>query len=87
MPKVDRVPSLKVGAASAGEVVSALGEPRGRGRARFAADLPEQQVWFYEYMQTDGRKVQLKMLLVFLEKDTYVGHLWFSSGQLVGATK
>lgn len=87
MPRVDRLQSLKVGASSAGEVVGALGEPRGRGQARFAVDLPQQQVWFYEYMQSDGRKVQLKMLLVFMDKDTYAGHMWFSSGQLLGATQ
>src|SRR5262245_26594756 len=87
LPKVDNVPSLKVGASTAGDVRGALGEPRGRGRARFAADLPEQDVWFYEYMQSDGQKVQLKMLLVFVDKDVYAGHMWFSSGQLVGATK
>ena len=87
LPKVENVPSLKVGASTASEVRNALGEPRGRGRARFAPDLPEQDIWFYEYTQIDGRKVQLKMLLVFVDKDVYAGHMWFSSGQLVGATK
>ena len=29
----------------------------------------------------------MKVLLVFMEKDLYVGHLWFSSGLLLGATK
>lgn len=87
MPRIDKLESLKGGASSAREVVVALGEPRGRGLARFGAELPEQQVWFYEYMQSDGRKVQLKMLLVFMDKDTYMGHMWFSSGQLMGATQ
>ena len=87
LPRVENVPSLKVGASTTGEVRNALGEPRGRGRARFSVDLPEQDVWFYEYMQSDGQKVQLKMLLVFVDKDVYAGHMWFSSGQLVGVTK
>lgn len=87
MPRVDRLQVLKVGASSAGEVVAALGEPRGRGQSKFEADFPETQVWLYEYMQSDGRKAKLKMLLVFMHNDLYVGHMWFSSGQLVGATQ
>ncbi len=85
MPEVDRLPSLKIAVSSANDVVSALGEPRGRGQARFAPDHPEQQVWFYEYTQSEGKKVKLKMLLVFMEKDVYAGYMWFSSGQLLEA--
>lgn len=87
MPRIDRLQTLTIGASNAGEVVRALGEPRGHGQSKFGPDLPEQQIWQYEYVQSDGRKVQLKMLLVFMDKDTYVGHMWFSSGQLVGAMK
>lgn len=86
-PRVDRLEALRIGTSTAGDVRNALGEPRGRGQARFAADLPEQQTWFYEYMQSDGRKVQLKMLLVFMDRDVYGGHIWFSSGQLLGVTQ
>lgn len=87
MPKVDRLQSLTVGASKAGEVVAALGEPRGRGQSKFDTSFPQTQMWFYEYMQIDGRKAQMKMLLVLMYEDVYVGHIWFSSGQLMGATK
>ena len=86
-PQVDRLQALRTGSSTASEVRNALGEPRGRGQARFAVDVPEQQIWFYEYMQSDGRKVQLKMLLVFMDGDVYGGHIWFSSGQLLGGTQ
>ncbi|MEW6688768.1 MAG: hypothetical protein AB1452_06705 [Pseudomonadota bacterium] len=86
MPQVERLQSLKLGGSRAGDVLGVLGEPRGRGQAGFAG-LPQQEVWFYEYMQSDGRKVQMKMLLVFMDQDLYAGHLWFSSGQLYGVTK
>lgn len=87
MPRIDSLQTLTIGTSKADEVVRALGEPRGHGQAKFGPDLPEQQVWQYEYMQSDGSKVQLKMLLVFMNEDTYYGHMWFSSGQLMGATK
>lgn len=87
VPRIDRLETLKVGGSNGGDVVRALGEPRGRGQSRFQADFPETQVWFYEYMQTDGQKAQVKMLLVFVHNDLYVGHMWFSSGQLLGVTQ
>jgi hypothetical protein len=87
MPKVDQLQTLTIGTSKADEVVRALGEPRGHGQAKFRPDLPEQQIWQYEYIQSDGKKIQMKMLLVLMDKDTYVGHMWFSSGQLMGATK
>lgn len=87
IPQIERLQTLTIGASNAGDVVRALGEPRGHGQMRFEPGRPEQQIWLYEYMRSDGRKVQLKMLLVFMDKDTYVGHMWFSSGQLVGATQ
>lgn len=87
VPRIDRLQTLKVGGSNGSEVVRTLGEPRGRGQSRFQADFPETQVWFYEYMQTDGQKAQVKMLLVFVHNDLYVGHMWFSSGQLLGVTQ
>lgn len=87
LPRVDRLESLKIGTSSAGEVLTALGEPRGQGQAKLDPNLPEQQIWFYEYMKSDGKKVQLKMLLIFMDRDVYAGHMWFSSGQLLGVTQ
>ena len=87
VPRIDRLQALKAGASTGGDIARALGEPRGQGRSKFQADFPETNVWFYEYMQTDGQKAQVKMLLVFVHEDLYVGHMWFSSGQLMGVTQ
>ena len=61
------------------DVLRVLGPPRGYGMARLA-DLEKQSVlWFYEFMESDGLEVDLKMLLVFFVGEKYGGHLWFSS--------
>ena len=89
-PKVDKLGTLKVGISSRADVLMALGEPRGRGAARFsdAASAkhgvePYHTIWFYEYAETDGYNVQLKFLLVFVDQDHYNGHFWFSSAGLM----
>ena len=87
VPRVDRLQALKAGASTSREIAQVLGEPRGQGRAKFQADFPEADVWFYEYMQSDGQKAQVKMLLVFVHENLYTGHMWFSSGQLIGVTQ
>jgi hypothetical protein len=90
-PPVERLQSLQLGASTARDVRAALGEPRGPGQTRIQASYPETQIWYYEYVQSSGApgaaKVQMKMLLVFMHEDVYVGHMWFSSGQLLGATR
>jgi hypothetical protein len=89
-PKVDKLGKLKVGSSSRADVLMALGEPRGRGAARFSdsASLkhgvdPYHDIWFYEYLESDGYSVQLKFLLVFVDHDQYNGHFWFSSSELM----
>ena len=88
-PKVDRLHSLKVGKSTRSDVLMTLGEPRGRGAARFSnsASLKHgvasyHDLWFYEYLESVGAKVQLKFLLVFIDQDRYNGHFWFSSSEL-----
>jgi len=84
-PRTDRLKTLRVGDTSTADVLLALGEPRGHGRARFSIDLAPRTIWFYEYSQTDGRQIALKMLLVFFKQERYDGHLWFSSAALLDA--
>jgi hypothetical protein len=85
MPRVERLSTLKPCTSTQSDVISTLGEPRGHGKVRWSADAPEQPVLFYEYAQTEGKKVRLKILLVFVDSDVYAGYLWFSSGQLMQA--
>ncbi len=87
-PPTERLSQLKVAVSTAEEVRAALGEPQGRGAAR----LPQtglQDLWLYEYDEAEGTTVHLRMLMVFVDRGTgrYGGHLWFSSGQLLGMLK
>src|SRR5260221_1757633 len=78
-PHVDRLAQLQPGQSTSGDVLLLLGEPRGRGAARLAADMEPDQIWFYEYEVRDGKKVEAKILLVYMREDLYDGYLWFSS--------
>lgn len=89
-PKVDRLSTLKVGSSSKADVLMTLGEPRGRGATRFSKLVSEKygladyhDIWFYEYLESDGKNVDLKFLLIFLDKDHYSGNFWFSSSELM----
>jgi hypothetical protein len=72
--------SLSPGISTSAEVLMVLGEPRGRGIVRYTRDTAPRKIWFYEYVETDGKAVKIKFLLVFFEKGVYDGHLWFFSG-------
>jgi hypothetical protein len=85
-PRVDQLASLTPGVSTKADLLLALGEPRGYGVVRFSPDLPPAKVWFYEYVESDGRDVSLKILIVYLGKseddahpEKYEGHLWFAS--------
>ncbi len=83
MPRTQNLGKLSVGISGPSDILAALGQPRGKGVARLAG-LPEPRaIWYYEYTRSDGSRVELTMLLVFLTDDRYDGHLWFSSAQLV----
>lgn len=60
------------------DVLRVLGPPRGYGMARLP-NLPRSVLWFYEFMESDGNNVDLKMLLIFFYGEKYGGHFWFSS--------
>jgi hypothetical protein len=70
---------LKQNTSNKADVLKALGAPRGYGMARLSSVHDPSVIWFYEFTETDGRDIKLKMLLVFFEGDKYGGHLWFSS--------
>ena len=78
-PQTDRLDRLIAGQSSAADVLLTLGEPRGKGVAHLTTELPLRDVWLYEFVQSDGKTVNLDMLIVFLLGDRYDGHLWFDS--------
>jgi hypothetical protein len=79
-PPVGLLKSLNPGISTSAEVLMVLGEPRGRGIVRYTRDTAPRKIWFYEYVETDGKAVKIKFLLVFFDKEVYDGHLWFFSG-------
>jgi hypothetical protein len=82
-PKVKELSKLTVGASTRSDVLAILGKPRGHGVGHYSADTSPREIWFYEYMESDGARTDLKFLLVFLDTDRYDGHLWFSSSSLL----
>lgn len=78
-PQTDRLSQLLPKQSKAADVLLTLGEPRGKGVAHLSTELPSRDIWFYEFVQSNGSGMELKMLLVFFLGDTYDGHLWFSS--------
>lgn len=82
-PKVNQLESLKPGISDLVDVKHALGEPRGYGMARLNVDPLPRTIWFYEYAETAGTRMEFKFLIVFLRQDRYDGHFWFSSASLL----
>ena len=82
-PLIDNVGVLTIGESNRSDVIVALGEPRGSGATRFGELRDPRDIWFYEYLESDGKQVQLDMLLVFMLPDAYDGYLWFSSFEKV----
>ena len=87
-PAVDRLSELTVGVSTAKDVVAVLGEPQGRGAAR-SPTFGLKESWLYESAEVEGTKARMRMLMVFLDKETgvYQGHMWMASGMLFGQTK
>jgi hypothetical protein len=79
MPQTDRLSELSIGESRQGDVLLVLGQPRGKGAANVSPEFDRRAIWFYEYVESDGKAVQLKMLLVYFIGDVYDGYLWFSS--------
>jgi hypothetical protein len=82
-PKIDQLASLQLGVSNSDEVRQKLGEPRGYGAVRIEPSVPMRTIWFYEYEQGAGSRVNIQFLLVYLYQDHYEGYDWFSSGSLL----
>jgi hypothetical protein len=82
-PRTERLQTLRANESTSSDVLAALGQPRGRGEVRLTESVEPRDIWFYEYTEVDGSRVNLKMLMVYLHKGVYEGHLWFASSGLV----
>ena len=69
------------------DVLRVLGSPRGYGMVSYPPMPRPYVTWLYEFTESDGVNVDLKMLLVFFDGETYRGHLWFSSFEKVEVIK
>jgi len=81
---IERLAQLDPGVSTMTEVVAVLGQPQGRGKARMP-NLPAADVLLYESDALHGTKMRMKMLIVFVRRDSavYEGYMWFNSGLLV----
>jgi hypothetical protein len=82
-PRVNQLGVLKPNQSNKDDVLTALGEPRGHGAVNLSVYPRRGEIWFYEYGESEQSRISLKFLIVFFDKDIYVGHLWFSSAQLM----
>jgi len=82
-PKFSQLEKLILRQSGEPDVVSALGEPSGKGFSRFPDDPVHRRVWSYEYIKTAIPDVNTRILLVFFRDDRYDGYMWFSSNALI----
>lgn len=87
-PPVERLSQLTVGVSTGKDVVALFGEPQGRGATR-SQTYGLQDAWLYESSETEGTRAHMRMLMVFLDKETgvYHGYMWVGYGMLLGQTK
>ncbi len=82
-PKIDQLANLKLGVSNYEDVRQKLGEPRGYGAMRPDSRIPLRTIWFYEYEEAAGSKMNIKFLLVYFYQERYEGYDWFSSASLL----
>ena len=82
-PMVPRLDHVMVDVTTAHQIEQVLGKPQGRGEVS-SPGFGLKEAWMNEVADTDGNKVRLQMLMVFLDDESrvYHGHLWFASGAL-----
>ena len=79
-PEMAALDELVVKQATQADVLLAMGEPRGEGGAEFAEQVGQpRDIWFYEYTKSDGKTVELMILVVFFLDGVYDGYWWFTS--------
>jgi hypothetical protein len=87
-PAVEKLSQLAVGSSTTKDVMTVLGEPQGRGATR-STSYGLKDAWLYEITETSGTRASVRMLMIFLDKETgvYHGHMWMAAGLLMGQTK
>jgi hypothetical protein len=70
---------LRIGESTRNEVIAALGEPDGKGKAMLPIDSESKVLWSYYYEEGDLKDARRIFLFVFFDQDSYDGYMWFSS--------
>ncbi|MBK0399398.1 hypothetical protein H0I76_09365 [Limibaculum sp. M0105] len=70
---------LVAGTSTRADVLAALGEPFGEGRAMFPFHETPRDVLAYYYERGDLEDNRRTFLWVFVDDGRYGGHMWFSS--------
>jgi hypothetical protein len=76
MPALER---LQVGASTAAEITTALGEPQGTGRAQLPFHPAPREMWTYYYEVGNFVDSRRTFLFVFLDEGILDGYTWLSS--------
>ena len=71
--------SLRVGESTRADVLAALGEPTGKGRAMLPINSKPRTMWSYYYEEGDLKDARRIFLFVYFDEDRYDGYMWFSS--------
>ena len=87
-PLTDHLDQLTVNESTTRDIRAVLGAPQGRGATR-SPSYGLKEIWLYESSEIEGTKSRMRMLMVFIDKDSglYHGHLWFASGLMLGQTQ
>ena len=71
--------TLRVGESTPTDVLEALGEPFGKGKAMLPIDPAPKTMWTYHYGEANMKDARGIYLFVFFDQDRYDGYMWFSS--------
>lgn len=72
--------TLRLKESNTSDVLAALGEPYGKGKAMLPIAHPTPRtMWTYYYGEGDMKDGRGIYLFVFFDQDRYDGYMWFSS--------
>ncbi len=73
--------TLRPGESTRADVLAALGEPYGKGRAMLPIHSKPRTMWSYYYGEATMQDLRRVLLFVYFDEDRYDGYMWFSSLQ------
>lgn len=72
--------NLRLRESTSADVLAALGEPFGKGKAMIPVlQSTPKELWSYYYEEASMKDARRIFLFVFFDQDRYDGYMWFSS--------